>query len=66
MIGVGEDDAGVKIAGEVALGDAFDGGLGADGHEDRRLDDAVVGVEESGASASGGALGLYFKVHWIL
>ena len=46
-----------EVGCEVALIESFDGGLGADGHEDWRLDAAVGGVEEAGASACSGALG---------
>ncbi len=47
--------------GEVALGEAFDGGLGADGHEDRGFDGAVGGVENAGAGAGVRALGQEFE-----
>ena len=63
MISIGEDDAGIELAGKVALEDAFDRRLGADGHEHGRLDDAVIGVEEAGAGARGGTLGLDFELH---
>ena len=65
MIGVGEDDLGVQLVGQVALGEAFDGGLRADRHEDRRLDGAVGGVEQAGARAGVGAFGLQFEVHLL-
>ncbi len=58
VIGVRQDDFGVQLAGQIALHDAFDGGLGADGHEDRGFDDAVGGVDASSARASVGALGV--------
>ena len=40
MVGVGEDDSGAEGL-EGFLGEAFYAGGGADGHEDRRLNDAV-------------------------
>ena len=51
VIGVGQDDAGVEILREVALGEPFDGGLRADRHEDGRFDVAVRGVQQAGAGA---------------
>ena len=61
VVGVGEEDFDAEVVGEVALVESFDGGLGANGHEDRGLDDTVRGVEEAGAGARGGALGDDFK-----
>ena len=58
MIGVAEEDAGVEIVGQVALRESLDGGLGADRHEDRRLDIPVRRVQYSGAGARDRALGL--------
>ena len=63
MIGVGKDDAGIELAGKIALQDAFDGSLSADGHENRRLDDAVIGVKEAGPGARCRTLGLDFELH---
>ena len=57
VIGVGEDDFGAEVLGEIALREAFDGGLGADGHEDGSFDIAVGGVEDAGAGAGVGAFG---------
>ena len=65
VIGVGQDDLGVEFVGQVALQNAFDGGLRAHRHEDRRFDDAVRGVEQSGARAGVGALGLQLKTHYL-
>ena len=65
VIGVGEDDLGVELAGQIALHDAFDRGLRADGHEDGRFDDAVRGVDQTGASAGVGADGLEFEAHYF-
>ena len=53
VIGVAEDHAGAgrfELVGRQAL----DGGLGADGHEDRRIDGAVRRVQ---TAAAGGAVG---------
>ena len=61
MIGVGKQDFDVEIGGEVALGEPFDGCLGADGHEYRGFDGSVRGMEQAGASARGGAFGDDFK-----
>ena len=57
MVGVGEQDFDAEVVGEVALIETLDGGLGADGHEDRGFDDAVRGVEQAGAGAGGGTFG---------
>ncbi len=50
-----------EIFGEVALGQSFDGGLRAHGHEDGRFDGAVRGVQQAGAGAGVGALGHHFE-----
>ena len=61
MVGVGEEDLDAEVFGEIALGESFDGGLGADGHEDGSFDFAVGGVEEPGAGTGLGALGDDFE-----
>ena len=62
MIGVAEDDAGVEIIPARSRWlEAFDGGLGADGHEDRRRDVAVRGVQDAGAGARDRTFGLNFE-----
>ena len=61
MVGVGQQDADAEIFGEIALGQSFDGGLRADGHEDGRFDGAVGGVQKTGAGAGVGALGHHFE-----
>ncbi len=61
MIGIGEQDFDAEVVREVALVEAFDRGLGTDGHENRGLDGAVGSVENARASAGGGALGDDFK-----
>lgn len=48
MVGVAEDDGGFEFVVEMALGETFDGALGADGHEDGGWDVAVSGVEDTG------------------
>jgi hypothetical protein len=48
MVGVGEDDGGIETD-EVTGGDAFNGCLSADWHEDRSWNDAVGGGEFSQA-----------------
>ena len=65
VISVGEDDLGVELAGEVALHDAFHGGLRADRHEHRGLNDAVGGVDQARARAGVGALRLEFETHYF-
>ena len=55
VIGVGEDDLRVEVGFEVALGEAFDGGLCADRHEGGRFDDAVGSVKQARAGAGDGA-----------
>ena len=61
VVGVGEEDGDAKVVGEIALRESFDGGLGADGHEDGGFDGSVRRVEQSGAGASVGAFGLEFE-----
>jgi hypothetical protein len=58
VIRIAEDDGGAKVFGEVALREAFDGGLRTDGHEDGRGDVAVFGVEDARAGAGYRAFGL--------
>jgi len=58
MIGIGEQDARVEFAGQLARRKAFDGGLRAHRHEDRRFDYAVRRREPAGARARHGAIGL--------
>ena len=54
VIGVAEDDA-APASRELLGRQPLDGGLGADGHEDRRLDDAVRRVQPA---PPGGAVGV--------
>ncbi len=61
VIGVGEQDFDAEIGGEVALVEPFDGGLGADGHEDRGLDGSMRRVQQTGAGAGGGTFGDDFE-----
>jgi hypothetical protein len=61
VVGVAEDDAGVEVAQKVALRNALDRGLGANGHEDGGFDGAMRGVEEAGASAGVRASGEDFE-----
>src|SRR6266478_2525183 len=58
MIGVGEQNRGIEVLGEVALGEPFDRGLRADGHEHGRFDIAVSGMQHTGAGACDRTLGL--------
>ena len=55
VIGIAQDDLGIEIVQQIARQDAFDGPLGADGHENRRLDIAVGRVEDACARACLGA-----------
>ena len=61
VVGVSEDDGRFEFFPKVALGEAFDGGLGADGHEGGRGDVAVFGVQDAGAGAGYGACGEEFE-----
>jgi hypothetical protein len=61
MVGVREDDFGVKVVGEVAWREPFDGALRADGHENRGFYNAVGRVEQAGTSAGLRAGGLDFE-----
>ena len=63
MIGIGQNDFGVQLAGQIALGDALDGGLRADGHEHRCFYSAVRGVNQARTSPGMPALGLEFEMH---
>ncbi len=62
MIGVAEENANAEIVEQVALREAFDRGLGADGHKDGRRDGAVRRMENTDARARGGALVRDFEV----
>jgi len=61
MIGVGQQDLHAEIVGQVALAEAFDGGLRAHRHEDRGLDGSVRRVQQAGARPRVGALGNHFE-----
>ena len=61
MIGVGEQETNAQVFAEIALGQPFDCGLRAHGHEDRCFDGSVRGVEQAGARTCCAALGHYFK-----
>ena len=61
MVGVGQNDGGIHVVGEVPRRQAFDGGLRAHGHKDRRRDHAVGSVEVAGARPGLGADGFYFE-----
>ena len=61
MVGVAEDDAGLEFVPEVALVEAFDRGLRADGHEDGGRDIAMRGVQNAGAGAGLRAFGEEFE-----
>jgi hypothetical protein len=54
VIRVGQDDPGIQVV-QVAGGDRLDGGLGADGHEYRRGNLTVGGLEKARAGAAIGA-----------
>jgi len=56
MIGVTEDDLSAEFA-EFARVDGFDAALGADGHEDGSVDDAM-GSGEAAAAGFGGGVGV--------
>src|ERR1700733_3451707 len=61
MVGVGENDFGVKIVAEIAWGQAFYGALCAHRHEDWGFDDAMGRTQKAGASPCLRAGGLNFK-----
>ncbi len=63
MIGIAENKANADVV-ELLRSETLDRGLGADGHEDGRFDDAVRGVQ---SAETGGAVGVQeFKAdhHW--
>ena len=45
MVGVGEDNFRVEFRFQIALGESFDRGLCADGHEYRSFDNAMRGMQ---------------------
>ena len=49
MVGVAEDDFGVDVVIEVAQLHALHASYGPDGHEDGRVDVAVVGMDDASA-----------------
>ena len=57
MVGVGQDHLGPRVL-ELSGGEGLDVGEGADGHESRRLDGAVVRNEDTRAGVGVAALGL--------
>jgi len=62
MVGVAEDDLGPHLQ-QILRGHRLDGGLGADRHEDRRLEDAVPGPD---LAAPGGTFaGSGMKGEWV-
>ena len=64
MIGVAEQDLGAEPL-EIAVRDALDRALRADGHERRRLDLAVRRRQHAGARASIGVVDLKRKRHML-
>lgn len=54
VVGVAENDLCPHLFPELPLVDALDGTQGAYGHEDGRLDSAVIGSEQAGAGVGGG------------
>ena len=61
VIGIGQQDLDAQILGQVALGEALDGSLRTDGHENGSFNGAVRCVEQAGASARVGAFGDDFE-----
>eukprot|EP00456_Euglypha_rotunda_P050579 TRINITY_DN40712_c0_g1_i1.p1 TRINITY_DN40712_c0_g1~~TRINITY_DN40712_c0_g1_i1.p1 ORF type:complete len:123 (-),score=17.50 TRINITY_DN40712_c0_g1_i1:313-681(-) len=62
VVGIRQNDFGVQILFQLRRGQAFDGSLGADGHENGGFDDSVRGMNPSGTGAGDGAFGLQFKM----
>ena len=61
MVGVGEDDSGVKISQQLARSKALNRALRSDWHENGGFDRAVSSVEQARASASLRTGGLNLK-----
>ena len=61
VVGVGQQDRNAEIFGQIALGEPFDRGLGADRHEDRCFDGPVRRMQQSRAGTGVGAFGNDFK-----
>jgi hypothetical protein len=61
MIGVAQDDLGVKIVNQIARQQALDGGLRPHRHEDGGLDIAMGGMQDARARAGSGTGCLDFK-----
>ena len=66
VIRVGQDDLGVEIFQQRSRQDAFDCGLRADGHEDRRFHLSVGGVKDASAGAGVRADRLKFEAEHSL
>ena len=61
MVGVTENDARPEFIPKIALAKAFDGSPCADGHEHRRGDVAVRGVQDTRAGARSRTFGKEFE-----
>ena len=61
MVGIGEDDGCFEVFPQIALAEAFHGGLCSDWHEGWGGDVAVLGVKNAGAGMCYGAFGEEFK-----
>jgi hypothetical protein len=61
VVGIGEDDFGVKIVDEISGRKGFHGALGPDRHEDGRFNSAVGSMKKSRTGASIRASGLDFE-----
>jgi hypothetical protein len=61
VVSVAEQDRGSQIFGEVPLREPLDGRLGADGHEDRRGDIAMRGMQDPGTGPGLGTFGEKFE-----
>ncbi len=63
MIRVRQDNFGIKIGGQIPLGDSLHGGLCADRHEHGGFDRAMRGMQQAGPGLGDGALCLKFESH---
>jgi hypothetical protein len=61
VVSVSQDDGGLEVVVKIALGEAFYSRLSANGHENRRGDVSMFGMQDTGAGAGIRAGGLEFE-----
>src|SRR5438876_7688656 len=69
MIGIAEDDPGIQLVGQIALGESLDGALCSDRHEYGRFDIAMRCMQHPRAGAGNWAFGVDIEGdpgHWLI